>query len=53
MGVDWGFAALIGGVGFGVVFGLLIVLAVIIQVTGRIVNRSSASKKTDGAGKGA
>ena len=42
MGVDWGFAGQIGGAGFGMVFALLIILAVVIWLTGRLV------KKTDG-----
>ncbi|MFC1908593.1 OadG family protein [Chloroflexota bacterium] len=42
MGVDWGFSGLVGGVGFSMVFALLIILAVVIWLTGRIVNRTSS-----------
>ena len=53
MGVDWGFAGQVGGVGFGMVFALLIILAVVIWLTGLVVNRTSPDKnKTDDAEKG-
>ena len=34
MTIDWGFAGQIGGVGFGVVFILLAILAIFIWLTG-------------------
>ena len=40
MTVDWGFAGQVGGVGFGMVFVLLIILAIVIWVTGKLCNRS-------------
>ena len=54
MGVDWGFAGLVGGVGFGMVFALLIILALAIWLTGLVVNKIGADKsRTDNAKKGA
>jgi Na+-transporting methylmalonyl-CoA/oxaloacetate decarboxylase gamma subunit len=44
MGIDWGFAGQIGGFGFGLVFGVLIVLALAIWLTGLILSRMTASK---------
>ncbi len=44
MGIDWGFAGQIGGFGFGLVFGVLIVLALTIWLTGLILSRITASK---------
>ena len=54
MGVDWGFAGQVGGIGFGMVFILLVILAVVIRLTGLVVNKTSTDKKkTDNAKKGA
>jgi Na+-transporting methylmalonyl-CoA/oxaloacetate decarboxylase gamma subunit len=39
MTVDWGFAGQIGGMGFGLVFGVLIILALAIWLTGLIISR--------------
>jgi len=54
MAVDWGFAGQVAGIGFGVVFALLIILGVIIWLVGLIVNKigvgkaeASAKKKGD------
>ncbi|MFC2067283.1 OadG family protein [Chloroflexota bacterium] len=53
MGVDWVFAGKVGGVGFGMVFALLIILAICIWLTGLVVNRASTVKnKTDETKKG-
>ena len=53
MSVPWEQAGQVGGVGFGMVFALLIVLAVVIWLTGVIVNKSSAAKDKSGdEGKG-
>ena len=54
MGVDWGFAGQVGGVGFGMVFALLIILAVFVWLTGLVLNKLSAdkNKKTDDVKKG-
>ena len=54
MGVDWALAGIVGGVGFGMVFGLLIILAICIWLTGLVVNKTSTVRdKTDDAKKGA
>ena len=45
MGIDWGFAGQVGGIGFGMVFALLVILAVVIWLTGLVVNRISTDKK--------
>lgn len=52
--IDWGFAGQVGAAGFGMVFALLIILAMVIWLTGIILNRVSAGKnKTDTMKKGA
>ena len=54
MAIDWGFAGQVGGAGFGTVFALLIILAIVIWLTGRLVNRTrSTEEKTDDNQKGA
>ena len=54
MGIDWGFAGQIGWVGFGMVFMLLIILAVVIWLVGVVLNKMSIGKgKTDDKKKGA
>ena len=47
----WGQAGQIGGVGFGLVFAVLIVLVVAVWLTGLIVRRLVAGKKEAGAEK--
>jgi len=44
MGVDWGQAFQIGGVGFGTVFLVLIILAGVISLTALAVKRISRGK---------
>ena len=44
MTVDWGFAGQIGGIGFGMVFMLLVILAVVIWLVGVVLNRISIGK---------
>ena len=44
MAVDWGFAGQVGGAGFGMVFALLIILAIVIWVTGRLVNKTGGTE---------
>ena len=44
MGVDWGFAGQVGGVGFGMVFALLVILAIIIWLTGLVITKIGAGK---------
>ena len=49
MGVEWGFAGQVGSVGFGMVFALLVFLALVIWLTGIVVSKTSANKnETDG-----
>ncbi len=44
MAVDWGFAGQVGGVGFGMVFVLLVILAVVIWLTGLLIGKITAGK---------
>ena len=48
MAVDWGLAGKIGGVGFGLVFAVLVILAVAIWLTGLIIRRFSAGDSETG-----
>ncbi len=48
MGVDWGLAGLIGGISFGTVFALLVILAVVIRLTGLVVSKITTSKDETG-----
>ena len=41
--VDWGQAWQIGGVGFGVVFAILIILAVVIWLVGLVLSKIGVS----------
>jgi Na+-transporting methylmalonyl-CoA/oxaloacetate decarboxylase gamma subunit len=45
MSVDWGQAAQIGGVGFGLVFLVLIVLALALWLTGFIFRKIESGKE--------
>ncbi|MBA7673077.1 hypothetical protein ES703_81265 [subsurface metagenome] len=42
--VDWGQAVQIGGVGFGMVFAILVILAIVIWLVGLVVNKISPSQ---------
>ena len=44
MAVDWGFAGQIGGFGFGLVFLVLIILAVVIRLVGLLLSKIGAGK---------
>ena len=44
MGVDWSFAGQVGGVGFGMVFVLLVIIAVVIWLTGKVAQKTSTDK---------
>ncbi len=48
MGIDWAFAAQVGGVGFGMVFALLIILSVVIWLTGLVLTKISIGKGETG-----
>jgi len=53
MEVQWGQALQVGGVGFGTVFALLIILAIVIWLTGLVLSKISSGKgETDGEKKG-
>ena len=54
MAIDWGFAGQVGGAGFGMVFALLIILAVVIWLTGKIVDKGgNTEEENDDNQKGA
>ena len=44
MSVDWGFAGQIAGMGFGIVFAVLIILAVAIWLTGLVLSKIGTDK---------
>jgi len=44
MAVDWGFAGQVGGVGFGLVFVVLIILALAIWIVGLVICKTSTAK---------
>lgn len=44
MDFSWANALTIGGTGFGLVFGVLIVLAIVIAVTGKLIMRYNWAK---------
>ncbi len=46
MGVDWGEALRIGGTGFGLVFLVLVILAVAIALIGLVVKRASRDESS-------
>jgi len=52
MTVDWGFAGQVGGVGFGMVFALLVILALVIWLTGLVITKTSTGKTETGDKKG-
>lgn len=45
MAIDWGLAGRIGGVGFGLVFAVLIVLSVAVWLTGLVIRKIGAGKE--------
>ena len=47
MNIDWALAGKVGGVGFGLVFVVLIILALAIWVTGLIFRKIEADKKEE------
>ena len=48
MEVPWGQALQIGGVGFGMVFALLVILAVVIWLVGLVLGKISMGKSETG-----
>ena len=54
MAVDWGLARQIGGMGFGIVFAVLIILAVVIWLTGLVIRKIDTNEdETSNRKKGA
>ena len=54
MAVDWGFAAQVSGIGFGAIFVVLTILAVVIWLVGRVFGKINTSgSKTGDKEKGA
>ena len=48
MAVDWGLAGQIGGIGFGLVFAVLIILALAIWLTGLVLSKIGTGKAETG-----
>jgi len=48
MAVDWGFAGQVGGVGFGLVFAVLIILALAIRLIGLVLSKIGTGKAETG-----
>jgi len=51
MAVDWGFAGQIGGMGFGIVFAVLVILSAAIWLTGLVTSKIVTSKGETNEGK--
>ena len=51
MGVDWGLAGQIGGFGFGLVFAVLVVLALAVWLLGLLLNRINSNSGKASSGK--
>ena len=49
MGIDWGLALQVGGIGFGMVFVLLVILALVVQLTGLATTKASGNKNKTNA----
>ena len=45
MGVDWGHAGQVGGAGFGIVFAVLIILALAMWIVGLVLKRIAPPKE--------
>ena len=46
--IDWAFAGKIGGIGFGMVFVVLLILAVVLWLVGLVFKKIEAGKKDAG-----
>jgi len=44
MSIDWGYAGQVGGIGFGMVFMLLVILMVMVILVGKILTKVEADK---------
>jgi len=51
MEIDWGFAGIVGGVGCGGVFAVLVILALAIWLMGLIIRKFVSGKSEPGPGK--
>ena len=49
--IDWAFAGKIGGVGFGMVFMVLVILAIVLWLAGLIFTKIEAGKQETGDNK--
>ena len=49
--IDWAFAGKIGGIGFGMVFVVLLILAVVLWLVGLVFKKIEAGKKDAGGDK--
>lgn len=46
--IDWAFAGKIGGIGFGMVFAVLVILAIVLWLTGLVFKKIDAGKDNTG-----
>ena len=51
MAIDWGFAGQIGGIGFGMVFAVLVILAVILWLVGLVMRKIDTGEEDTGDSK--
>lgn len=51
MAVDWGFAAQVGGLGFGLVFTVLVMLALVIRLVSLVIGKFTTGQVDTGARK--
>ncbi len=51
MSIEWGLAAQIGGIGFGFVFAVLIILAVAIWIIGLVARKMEVGEEETGDSK--
>jgi len=51
MTIDWAFAGKIGGIGFGMVFAVLVILAIVVWLVGLIFRRIDTGEEKTGDGK--
>ena len=49
--IDWAFAGKIGGVGFGMVFLVLVILAIVLWLAGMVFTKIEAGKENTGDNK--
>jgi Na+-transporting methylmalonyl-CoA/oxaloacetate decarboxylase gamma subunit len=49
--IDWAFAGKIGGIGFGMVFAVLVILAVVLWLVGMIFKKTGSGEEKTGDNK--